>query len=222
MSLYASSNSQTSTFKNVPSGLHLARCYRIVDLGTQKSEYDGKTNFSRKVMICWEIHGEDSNGEPLCTDKGEPMAIFKTYTLSLNDKASLRIDLQAWRGRAFTQEELNRFDLKNVLGHWCMVNVIQKPVGDKVYSNVASLAPVPQVVKSSGLPDGHNKLDIFNIAEPDMKLFETFGKNIKHKIESSPEWKARGNTGLEEHKEWLDAYDGRTHNDLDDKYDLPF
>jgi len=208
MSLYASSNSQSSTFKNVPSGLHLARCYRIVDLGTQKSEFEGKANFSRKVMICWEIHGDES----VTTDKGEPMAIFKTYTLSLNDKASLRADLQSWRGRAFTQEELNRFDLKNVLGHWCMVNVIQKPVGDKVYSNVASLAPVPQVVKGSGLPEGHNKLDIFNIAEPDMKLFETFGKNIKFKIENSPEWKARGNTGFEDMP-----------NDFEDKEDdLPF
>ena len=44
-----------------------------------------------------------------------------------------------------------------------------------------------------------------------MKLFETFGKNIKHKIESSPEWKARGNTGFVDMP-----------NDLDDKEDLPF
>jgi len=45
-----------------------------------------------------------------------------------------------------------------------------------------------------------------------MKLFETFGKNIKFKIENSPEWKARGNTGFEDMP-----------NDFkDDDSDLPF
>ena len=49
-----------SNFKPVPAGMHLARLYRIIDLGTQKSEYEGKVNFLHKVKFVWEVHGEDT------------------------------------------------------------------------------------------------------------------------------------------------------------------
>ena len=32
-------------FERCPSGMHLARCYRIIDLGTQKSEYMGQVGY---------------------------------------------------------------------------------------------------------------------------------------------------------------------------------
>ena len=54
----------TGNFERCPSGMHLARCYRIVDLGTQKSEYLGTIKHLPKVMIQFEVHGEDENGKP--------------------------------------------------------------------------------------------------------------------------------------------------------------
>ena len=41
-----------------------------------------------------------------------------------------------------------------------------------------------------------------------MKVFDTFGKNVKFKIESSPEWKARTNTGFEDMNNDLEDEDG--------------
>ena len=35
-----------------------------------------------------------------------------------------------------------------------------------------------------------NKPAIFQISEPDMELFESFGKYLKETIEASPEWQA--------------------------------
>ena len=69
-------------FKMVPAGSHLARCYRIVDVGTQATEWQGQQKFLRKVMLGWEIHGEEDDGTPLLTEEGEPLAMFKNYTLS--------------------------------------------------------------------------------------------------------------------------------------------
>jgi len=212
MSFYVENNRQSSNFKEVPGGLHLARCYRIVDMGTQKSEFNSEVSFKRKIMVGWEIHGDDSNGQTLMTGDLKPMAIFKYYTLSWAEKATLRIDLQAWRGKPFSSEEMTRFDLKNILDQWCMVNVIQKSVNGKIYSDVKSITPVPQVViKTTGLPKGINDCQIFNISNPDMKVFETFSKNLKAKIEASPEWKARTSTGFEEMSD-----------DLEDDSDVPF
>jgi len=186
-------STQESTFKPAPAGLHLARCYRIVDLGTQESTYEGQTKHLYKIKVFWEIHGQDEGGNALVTDKGEPLSISKDYTLSWGDKATLRIDLQAWRGKPFTEEEQKRFDLKTVLDKWCMVNVAHKPRGHGkpgVYANVVGVTPVPAIIKQSGLPKGHNKCDMFQISEPDMELFESFSKYLKENIEKSPEWRS--------------------------------
>jgi hypothetical protein len=170
--------------------MHLARCYRIVDLGTQQSEYMGQTKYLHKLMVAWEIHGVEDNGQPLRMQDGRPFAIFKNYTLSWSEKANLRLDLQSWRGKPFTQEELRRFDLKNVLGAWCMLNIIEAPskTGNKIFSNVNGITPVPSVIKQSGLPDPVNKTELFHLQDPDMEMFNGFSDNLKAKITSSPEW----------------------------------
>lgn len=181
------------SFTPVAPGMHLARCYRIVDMGTQKTEFQGQTKHLQKVMLQFEVHGEDDNGKPLVTAKGEPMSISKNFTLSLAEKATMRKDLQAWRGREFTPEELRGFELKNVLGAWAMITA-SKAVGNngKEYTNIVSINPVPVAIKKAGMPEGFNKLAMFVISNPDMELFETFGNGLKEKITSSPEWRARG------------------------------
>jgi hypothetical protein len=189
MSLFA--ESAGGSFKPVPAGMHLARCYRIIDLGTQKSEYEGKVNFLRKIKVVWEVHGTDDDGTPIVTDKGEPFIITKDYTLSWGDKANLRKDLEAWRGKPFSQDEQRRFDLKNVLDKFCMINVQHKPrrTGDGVYANVVTVTPVPAPLKAS-MPKGFNPAQMFTLGEPDMEMFETFSDYLKEQIKQSPEWKA--------------------------------
>lgn len=177
------------SFEQTPPGLHLARCYRIIDLGTQKSEYMGQVKYLRKIMFGWELHGVKEDGSPLKMSDGRPFAMFKNYTFSWSDKATLRNDLQSWRGRPFSTEEMEKFDLKNVLGAWCMLNVIERAGQDsQMYVNVANISPVPPVMKQAGFPEAVNKNEIFNLSEPDMAMFETFSDNLKKKIQNSPEW----------------------------------
>ena len=207
--------SSESSFTPVPPGMHLARCYRVVDLGTQKSEYLGQIKYLHKIMVQFEVHGEDDSGRPMLTSKGEPMSISKNYTLSLGEKATLRKDLQAWRGRDFTPEELRGFGLKNILGAWAMISVA-KSVGNnnKEYTNIMSVNPVPATLKKSGLPDGFNHTDIFSIDNPDMELFETFSNTLKDKIKSSPEWQERENKSA--------SQAGKAPSVVDMENDLPF
>ena len=202
-------------FERCPSGMHLGRCYRIIDLGTQKSEYMGQVKYLHKVMLGWELHGTNDAGEPLKMKDGRPVGIFKNYTLSWSEKANLRLDLQSWRGKQFSQEEMRRFDLKTVLGVWCMLNIIDRVGNDgKTYTNVNGLTPVPSVIKQAGLPTPVNKNELFNIGDPDMAMFETFSDNLKKKISSSPEWQKR-NAPQNSAPESASPYD-----DMDD--DIPF
>lgn len=215
MSLTAK-DSGGGSFTPVAPGMHLARCYRIVDMGTQKTEYQGQVKHLQKVMIQFEVHGEDDNGNELVTAKGEPMSISKNFTLSLAEKATLRKDLQAWRGRDFTADELRGFELKNVLGAWAMITAA-KSVGNngKDYTNIVSINPVPVAIKKAGLPEGFNKLGMFVIENPDMDLFETFGNGLKEKIMSSPEWRARNQEPASK-----PASSGSGFDDMDS--DIPF
>ena len=191
MALIAKESGGGGTFTPVPPGMYLARCYRIVDLGTQKSEYLGQVKSLPKVMLQFEVHGEDEAGKPLVTAKGEPMSISKNFTLSLAEKATLRKDLQTWRGKEFTPEELRGFSVDNVLGAWAMI-AITKAMGNngKEYTNIANINSVPKAMKAN-LPEGHNKCASFYIANPDMAMFETFSDNLRAKIEQSPEWQDR-------------------------------
>jgi len=202
------------SFVPVPVGMHLARCYRIVDMGTQKTTYMGQDSYKMKIKVFFEVHGEDEDGKPLVTTKGDPMSISRDYTLSLSEKATLRIDLASWRGRDFTQAELNGFDLKNILGHWAMITVT-KSMGNngKEYHNIANINPVPASIKKAGLPEGVNALKTFSIDEPDMELFDSFSQSLREKIMDTPEWKARNGDNKSQEK-------GGSFDDLDD--DIPF
>jgi hypothetical protein len=176
-------------FESTPPGMHLARCYRIVDLGTQKSEYMGQVKYLHKIMLGWEIQTTKDDGTLLRMRDGRPFAMFKNYTLSWSEKANLRVDLQSWRGKPFTQEEMRSFDLETILGAWCLLNVIERPGKDgKMYVNIDSVTPVPPMMKKAGLPEGVNKLEMFNLETPDMAMFESFSDNLKVKILASPEW----------------------------------
>ena len=85
---------------------------------------------------------------------------------------------------------MRKFDLKTVLGAWCMLNVIERPgANGNIYSNVNGVTPVPAIIKQGGLPKAVNPDELFNLNEPDMAIFANFSDHLKAKITSSPQWK---------------------------------
>lgn len=78
-----------------------------------------------------------------------PMVIHKEYTCSLNEKATLRRDLVSWRGREFTEVELSGFDVSQVIGAPCLLNVIQtQSAKGKTYSKIAGISPLPKKMQA--------------------------------------------------------------------------
>ena len=80
-------------FEPAPAGTHVAICYRVIDLGTQESVYNGEKKSARKVLISWELPNEEKAD-------GKPFVISATYTWSMHEKSTLRKTLEAWRGAA--------------------------------------------------------------------------------------------------------------------------
>ena len=168
------------SYETAPAGNHVALCHAIYDCGTHPGFDNGPP--SRKVRICWELSNE------MMSD-GRPFGVSALYTLSLNEKANLYKMLIAWRGRAFTPEELKRFDLATVLGVPCMVNVIHEPDGKdpkKVWANVSTVGPLP---KGMPKPTPVNPLVQFSI--DDAEIPAECPAYIAKKIEASEEWRHR-------------------------------
>lgn len=186
MSGLIASDSGGGDFKRVPVGVFAARCWSMVDLGTQRVEYKGDMKFQRKVQIGWELFGEDENGESLIMDDGRPMTISKRYTLSLSPKSRLRPDLEAWRGRPFTDEETKGFDLHDLIGAPCMVNVTHTERNSKTYSNVASITPLPKALRPT-LPETGNAPIFYVISDGENEVFESFYDKLKDTIRQAEE-----------------------------------
>lgn len=186
MSALIASDSGGGDFKRVPVGVFAARCWSMVDLGTQRVEFQGEVKLQRKVQIGWELFGEDENGEPLVID-GLPMTISKRYTLSLSPKSKLRPDLEAWRARPFTEEEAKGFDLHKLIGASCMLNITHTERNGKTYSNVASITPLPKQMRDL-LPDHGNPPRFYIISDGANAVFDTFHDNLRETVSKAEEW----------------------------------
>jgi hypothetical protein len=119
-----------------PAGTHQAVCVDVVDLGIVQKTYDNKPKKVRCIKLVWQLNEVNE-------EIGKRFLARRSYTASLGEKASLRRDLQSWRGRPFTPEELKGFDLDNVLGVNCMLNIVHQPDGQGgVYANVDAIMPL--------------------------------------------------------------------------------
>jgi hypothetical protein len=151
-------------FEPLAAGMHHAVCYGIVDIGTQPAF--GNFPPKHQVAFLWEVPSERIQFEKDGKKFDLPRGISQSFTLTLASKGKLRPMLESWRGRAFTAEELDGFDLKNVLGANCLLNVIHAngkgQNASKVYANVASVSPLAKgMVKLKS----ENEMVFFSLAE---------------------------------------------------------
>ena len=122
-----------------PEGLHSAVCVDVVDLGEMETQWGAK----HKIEIRWVLEVLDEDGRPQNDPKtGKPFMVTQRYTASLAEKSKLRPMLEAWRGRKFSKEELEGFDVEKLVGVNCQLQVVHNIVSDGgVYSNVQAVVP---------------------------------------------------------------------------------
>lgn len=173
--------SKGKDFDPIPEGLHLAICYAIYDLGTQ--ENIGFSSSSQKILIIWELPDEQIEITKDNETKILPRSISKKFTLSLGKKSNLRPFLESWRGKKFTDEELLGFDVTEVLGKPCQLNVVHDESTDgKHYAGISTVVPAPKGLQNSVL---YNPLTIFNMGD---KISDQCPEWIQKIIKKSPEF----------------------------------
>jgi len=178
-----------------PPGVYIATCYAMYDLGTKFNEFSGRDR--RECAIMWELDGititrKDKDGK----DEESPRSITGWYTLSLHEKAKLRQHLEAWRGRAFTGEELQGFEMYNLLGKPCQIQVLhKKKQNGGVKAEISAIMPLP---KGMPAPELVNELKFFSFDKEDAERsmdIEDVTEGMKRLIKKSQEWESIDITG---------------------------
>ena len=183
--ILATGNNETKR-EIVPSGTHIARCYSMIHIGTVEWEWQGETKHSDKIRLSFELPNEmrDFGGEE------KPMVISKEYTLSLHEKSNLRRDLEGWRGKSFTKEELNRFDVTNLLGKSCNVSIIHK--NSKSGNEFAQIGSISGISKGTKCPEQINESFIFNYEDNfNAEWLEQQPDWIQDQIKGTDEYKSK-------------------------------
>jgi hypothetical protein len=179
MGRYASETG-SSSFKPAPAGSHVARAIAVVDIGTHHDEYQGKPNVRNQVIVRWELPNELEEFDGV----KKPLIVSKFYTNSLNPKANLRHDLEAWRTKNFTTEELMKFDLMSILGKACTVSIVHTESGK---AKVVSVSALP---KGTSCPKQFNPSLAFWIDEWNEETFRSLPVGFQNLISDSDEYKA--------------------------------
>lgn len=145
MSLIAKDKGGADDWEPISAGIHQGICIALWDLGHQTSQRFG--NEYPKIALLFETPDEmiefqdQSTGQMVTMPKVASMLL----TRSLHKKANMRSLLEGWRGRPFTPAELSGFDLRNIVGKCCTLQIFHEQRDDgTVNHRIKSIFPWPK------------------------------------------------------------------------------
>jgi hypothetical protein len=191
-------------FKQVDPGIHLGICYQVIALGNQ--EFRGKVN--PKVWLGFEL-------PDVPMDDGRPMTMGKEFSLYVGGKSKLGEALQNWRGKQFTEAELEAFEVTSVAGKICQLNVGYRET-DKTKTEIKDILGLinaqKQLIKEGKInPNPVNRVVVYNPDDHDPSVWADVPKFLQTKIEGRIR---------EDKTSYADTQEAVTTEDWDD--DIPF
>jgi len=172
---------ESKEFTVVPEDVYTAQCVQIWDLGTQRGEYQGVAYARRRINIVFElldyVNPDNEDGIKL---------IGQEFTMSFNENGKLLPFLESWRGRKFTEQELEGFDIANVLGTLANLQILHK-----VSKKGITFAEIGSIQRFKGNIDLECKtqLELYSIPRDGLKIPDSMPKFLRDKLELSDEYK---------------------------------
>lgn len=165
-------------FKIAPAGTHIAICNLVADMGLQPGSAVYPTP-KRRLYLRFEIPQERISYELNGVKHEGPLTIGQQFTASMNKKATLRLALEGWRGRSFTDDEAADFDISKVLGQPCTLIVSHNRSGDRTYANISSIGPIPR-----GMPKPTAENPLLYYGDDDPADFDKLPNWLQEKIKA--------------------------------------
>ena len=189
MMSFVLSNTSNTRREVLEADYYIARCYGVIITGTTFNQRFGNTQ--TKVTFLWELPSELINYEKDGQTITAPKVISKSFTLSMNERATLRKNLESWIDRAFTPEELKQgVDISKFAGTACRLAIgqAQKVDGTK-YNTVDKVVRL----KDGKCPSLFNDKILFDITDENQDLDEInkLPGWIQDTVRKSDEWQRR-------------------------------
>lgn len=214
MPLTFKTTTSSGSFQGLAAGAYMAVCDIVADVGLQPgSGLYPEPKF--QLYIRWQVPAERVEFEKDGKKQSGPAVIGKFYTASMNERANLRQMLQSWSGKTFSDDEAEKFDVSRILGKACMLTVTETVKGDKKYSNITGVSPLPKSI-SRVVPEG----DTILYSEDNPKGYASLPEWLRKKIDSQLTSKATGFAPEPDHGADEGSFDDGGLNISDD--DIPF
>lgn len=171
-------------------GNHVARCFMVVDLGLQDSEYEGKQSTHPQILIGFEYPEEravfyDHIGE-------QPFTLTLRMNWYTGTTAKFRKTIESWRGKAFTDAEMNSFAVNKMLDAYAVTTVVTKTSQKgNDYQKISNIASATKRDRESVKNKPYNENILFSIPGHgfDSKEFRSLWKWIQDDIMRSHQYR---------------------------------
>ena len=169
-----------------PAGTWQGVCYSVIDLGTQKEEFEGTIKDAHKVRIGFEFSADTEDEEE------KIFTIHKEFTLSFGGRSKLRQFIDAWNGgeTTMTEQEAKGFNVYSLLGKEASVNIVRKKSAKgKEYADIGGLSPR---IKKLALHERKNENTWLHLSDKyfNEEVFDKLPNFVKEKIQEGKEYRA--------------------------------
>ena len=164
---------------------------QLIDMGCQKTNWDGEEKWSPKVRLTFELPDQVIEGEVVengkTTKVTKPMMVSLELTRSLGERATLRKHLESWRGAAFTSKELASFSLKNLLGKAALLTLMHKTSqAGRQYCAINAISKLPKGMTAP--KESVNSHVFYEIENGQNEVFAALPEWLQDKVRASKEF----------------------------------
>jgi hypothetical protein len=170
-------------FVLAPIGLHLARFFGLVDLGTQFL-FD---EWIPRILCYWELCEEKM-------DDGRPFIVQQEYTNTLGRGAELKEHIEGWCGE-LKPHELEGFNLSARIGEAALINVKHRT--SSAGNERCEIIAINPVQRGTVIPPQVNADIVYRITDGEDDAFKSLSSYWQGKIRESAEFSGRHSTKAE-------------------------
>lgn len=185
-------NRSTKERQLPPTGTHRAVLYKLINLGTLETEWEGKKKMSHKIRLIWELTDEvleyevEENGEKV--KKSGPFSVGGKYTYSMGDNSRLLPIITGMLGTSLSEDERWNFDARKLLGTPCLVTVVHDEFEGTKFAKVTGATALP---KAMAKPTQINETVNLDVRELSQEAIAQLPEYIRNDMESSREYHVR-------------------------------
>lgn len=159
----------------------VARCFSIIDLGTQRLVWQDQERFVRRVRISWEFPTETAVFDK---SKGkQPLILSKEFSNIMSLKGNLYPVVQALYPEPLGN--LGKINLEKLLGQPCLIQIEHQESKGEKYANIGTIS---KLIDGMECPPQVNPSSTFTLENFNNEVFKKFPDYLKEKILNSEEF----------------------------------